>query len=499
MPAPDCDNAAGVSGRECGQIVCAHRRTGGQLRPMLIAAFLVLLAVAAVAWGQASDDDGFPDINRRGFEQIDRIEEALRRYGRIFLWVAAGLTGVIILKIISPVQIYYGAQEGRLRRAVNGVDELLKRIQKEAEATNDAPKEETAVEGGVLAGMAEIAEFEQAEQVPSYVLTVNDLMLDNIGTSLRKLLRFRDANAEKYQNNMFTVIHGIKTITEQSAEANVPSGLAVDIRDYCKDERRFKVWRKTLGRWARRKGQHQETANAFLVFMRNVREGRPLAVSKPAAVSLADTAVTAAVDVPAIPETLSEETLAAVQEAAVEEARSFCAFIEKGTPPEKAGAWQFELVNRQQQIRTRDDAQRMLNLFLSCERKALQEITRIKMLPCRTWGHVLHLLGVADTAQLRRRVEDRLLLTQEIVILEKAFLQTFARRESLVRVYTRPGQEAGLMIDVHVPEIRREALALLRRLHETEPGRLDTATDALNEEETPRNGQVRKLIEHYMK
>jgi len=479
---------------ECGE----HDRRSGIVW-LLVATGLAVLALTAAAWGQTtSNDDGFPDFNRRGFEQIDRIEQALRRYGRIFLWVGAGLTGVIILKIISPLQIYYGAQEGRLRRAVNGVDELLKRIHREAEATSETPKEEAAGESGVLAGMSEIAEFEQAEQVPSYVLTVNDLMLDNIAIALRKLLRFRDVNAEKYQDNMFTVLHGIKTITEQSEEGGVPSGLAVDIREYYKDERRNKIWRKVLGRWARRR-KHQETAEAFLVFMRSIREGRPLAASKPAAVSLADTAVTAAVEMPAIPDVLNEETLPAVQQAAVEEAHSLCDLIERGTPSTKVGMWQFKLVNRQQQIRTRDEAQRMLNVFLICERKALQEITKIKMLPCRTWGHVLHLLGVADTAQLRGRVEDRLLLTQEIIILEKAFLQTFAKRESLLRVYGKPGQEAGLMIDVHVPEIRREALALLRRLQETEPGRLDTATDALNEEETPRNGQVKKLIEHYVK
>jgi len=466
---------------------------------MLAAAGLMMLALATMAGGQTStDDDGFPDINRRGFEQIDRIEQTLRRYGRIFLWVGAGLTGLVILKMIGPVQLYYGAQEGRLRRAVNGVDELLKRIQKEAEATSDTPKEETAAESGVLAGMSEIAEFEQTEQVPSYVLTVNDLMLDNIGTALRKLLRFRDANAEKYQDNMFTVLQGIKTITEQSAEGGVPSGLAVDIREYCKDERRYKTWKKVLGRWARR-SKHQETADTFLVFMKSVREGRPLSAPKPATVSLEDTAVTAAVEAPAIPEVLTEETLAALQKAAAEEARNLCALIETGAQPEKAAAWQFELVHRQQQIRTRDEAQRMLSVFLNCERKALQEITRIKMLPCRTWPHVLHLLGVADTAQLHRRVADRLLTTQEIVILEKVFLQTFARRESLVRIYKRPEQEAGLMIDVHIPEIRREALALLRQLHQTEPGPLDTATDALNEEETPRNGQVKKIVEHYMK
>ena len=59
-----------------------------------------------------------------------------------------------------------------------------------------------------------------------------------------------------------------------------------------------------------------------------------------------------------------------------------------------------------------------------------------------------------------RESQDRLLTTQEILILEKAFLQTFAKRESLGRVYGRD-KDAGLMMDLHVPQIRREALALL--------------------------------------
>lgn len=465
---------------------------------MAALACCVLPALAAPAWGRAiSEEDGFAELTKPRSDPIDQINEALRRYGRVFLWVGVGLSAVAVLKLVGPVQIFYGVQDRRLKRAVRAVDELLKRIQKEAEVTTEAPKEETAAENGLLAGMIEVAEFEQAEPVPSYVLTVNDLMLDNIAVTLRKLRRFGDGSAEKYQDNMFTVLQGIKTITGQSAEAGVPSGLAVDVGEYFKDDRRYRVWRKVLGRWAK-KGKHQETAEAFLSFIRAVREGRPIAAPKPAAVSMGDTAVTAAVSEPAVPAALSEETLPAVQEAAVVEARNFCTLIESQTPPGKTGGWQFELVHRQQQIRTRDEAQRTLSVFLICERKALQEITKIKMLPCRTWGHVLHMLGVDGTARLQRRVEDRLLTTQEIIVLEKAFLQTFARRESLVRIYGE-GEEAGLIMDAHLPEIRRESLALLRRLHQTQPDRLDTATEALNEEETPRNRLVKKLIEQYMK
>jgi hypothetical protein len=457
-----------------------------------------LLLAASPAWGQAvSDDDGFGPITRRTNDPFDGINKALKKYGRIFLWVGIGLSAVVAVKIVSPVQIYYGLQDRRLRRAVRAVDELLKRIGKEAETANGAPKDETPAENGILAGMAEIAEFEQAEQTPTYVLTVNDMMLDNIGLTLKRLRRFHDGSAEKYQDNMFTVIHGIQTITEHSAEAGAPSGLAVDVAEYFRGDLRYKTWRKALGRWTSR-GKHQETAAAFLSFMRIVREGRPAANAKPAAVSMGDTAVTAAVQESAVPEVVNEETLPAVQEAAVEEARNLLTLIETGSPDKNAAGWQFELVRRQHQIHLRDEAQRMLSVFLNGERKALLEVTKIKMLPCRTWGHVLYVLGVENTAQLCKRIDERLLTTQEIVILEKAFLQTLAKRESLVRIYGR-GQQAELMVDEHVPEVRRETLALIQRLHRTQPDRLAAATETLNDEETPRNGLVKKLIEHYKK
>ncbi|MEN6424315.1 MAG: hypothetical protein ABFE13_03055 [Phycisphaerales bacterium] len=501
----------GVDGRGLPWLGRAGKRRLGWTAAACCA---IVLTLAVVSWGRAarSEDEGFVELPKpQRVNPIDEIEAALHKYGRIFLYIGLGLSGLLVLKIVAPVQIYYGFQEWRLKRAVWGVDELLKRIGKEAEVTSDAPKEKEngTAETGVLAGMVEMAEFEQAEQVPPYVLTVSDLMLDNIAVTLRKLRRFTDGSAEKYQDNMFTVLHGIKTITEQSEEAGVPSGLAVDVREYFKDEHRCKTWRKVLGRWSRR-GKHQETAEAFLAFMRKVREGGALSIPKAPTVSLGDTAVAAAQNGPDIPEVLNEETLPAVQKAANDEARDLLALVQTGAPAQKDKAWQFELVRRQQQMHTRDAAQQMFGVFLKCERKALQEITKSKMLPCRTWGHVLHMLGAEDTDQLRKRVEGGLLTTQEIIILEKAFLQTFARREALERLYAQgrephAGQapsgsaaQAGLMIDVHVPEIRREALALLRLSYKTESGRLDTATEALNEEETPRNNQVQKLIEHYM-
>jgi hypothetical protein len=500
MQSLDPGRAAGVIGGTSGQVLStfgySHR---GRFISVLAGICLVVSVVAtAPAWGQTpSDDDGFSMVTRRTNDPFDRINKALQKYGRIFLWVGVGLSAVVAIKIVGPVQIYYGVQDRRLKRAVRAVDELLKRIGKEAETTSEAPKDETPAENGILAGMAEITEFEQAEQTPSYVLTVNDIMLDNIGSTLKRLRRFHDGSAEKYQDNMFTVIHGIQTITEHSEEAGAPSGLAVDVAEYFKDDHRYKTWRKVLGRWAS-KGKHQETAVAFLSFMRTVREGRPVANHKSAAMSMGDTAVTAAVRESAVPEVMNEETLPAIQEAAVEEARNLLALIQTGSPAKQAAQWQFELVHRQHQIHLRDEAQRMLSVFLNNQRKTLQEITKIKMLPCRTWGHALYMLGVENTAQLLKRIDDRLLTTQEIIILEKVFLQTLAKRESLLRVYGQ-GQQAGLMIDEHVPEIRREALALLQRLQRMEPDRLAAATDTLNEEETPRNGLVKKLIEHYKK
>ena len=101
---------------------------------------------------------------------------------------------VVALKIVNPFRIYDSISERLLKRSLLSVDDLLKRIQEEAEATTEnAPKEETVVEEGLLAGLAEVAEFTNAEQVPAYVLTVNDLMLDNIRLTLKRLRRFTEA------------------------------------------------------------------------------------------------------------------------------------------------------------------------------------------------------------------------------------------------------------------------------------------------------------------
>ena len=463
----------------------------------LLLACVMVLALGVVAWGQGADDEGFERLNPQGKEQIDRLNEALKQVGHIFLIVSIAFGAIVVVKIISPGRIADTVRERRLRKAVRDVDELLTRIQKEAEATSgESKKKDPNDEGGLLAAMTEVAEFEEAEQAPSYVLTVSDLMLDNIRATLKRLRRRKESDAERYKDYLFTTIKGIKTITEQSEEAGVPSGLAVDIRGYFHDERRYRDWQKLLGRFIR-KSKHQEVAETFLLFMRALKEGRAVAVSKPASAPAEGATVTSPEAAPEIPRALNEQTLPAIQKMAAEEARSLVSFIQAEEPLDEACAWQFELVRRQGQMHLREEAQRMLSVFLSSERKSLQEITKIRMLPCRAWEHVLHMLGVTSAAQLHRRAQDKLLTIQEIIIIEKMFLQTFAKRESLARVYGR-GRDAGLIMDMHVPELRREALTLLRTLHQTQRKGVDQAAETLNEEETPQNGQVRKLIEHYV-
>jgi hypothetical protein len=457
----------------------------------------LVLVLTAVALGQSGyGDEGLEQVTRRGSDPIEQIAEAWQRWKDVLLWICTGLLLIVALRILRPFRLYDIAGERLLKRAVGNVEDLLKRIQQEAETAREDSDPETVAEGGLLAGLAEVAEFAQAEQVPAYVLTVNDVMLDNIRVTLKRLRRFTEGNAPRYRDYLFSVLQGIKTLTEQSAEGGIPSGLAVDIRAYFADERRCKAWRKVLGRAARR-GAHRETAEAFLLFMRDLKAGKPLAPVEPAgndAPPVVDSSVPPAGD---IPEILNEQTLPAVQQAAAREARALCAWARTGQPPDDLYAWQFEFVRRQDSIHRREEARHMLAVFLNGERKSLYAITKVHMLPCRTWGHVLRLLGVESTGQLRRRIETRFLVPQEIVILEKAFLQTFAKRESLLRIYGR-GEAARLMLELHVPQIRRETLLLLRGLHEADAGRLNDATQVLDEEETPQNHQVRRLIEHYV-
>jgi len=466
------------------------------MRASLLLASVTILGLAAVAWGQGADDEGFERVSPQGREQIDRINKALEQAGRIFVVIGLAFAAFVVVKIVSPARIADSVRERRLRKAVRDVDELLKRIEKEAEATSEESKQKEAADEGLLAGMAEVAEFVEAEQVPAYVLTVSDLMLDNIRATLKRLRGRKESDAERYRDYLFTTIRGIKTITEQSEEAGVHSGLAVNIREYFHDERRYRDWHKLLGHFARR-GKYQDVAETFLLFMKALKEGKSVAASKPMSAPAEGATVASTEASPEIPRALNEETLPVIQKMAAEEARNLVSFIQAEEPLDQACAWQFELVRRQGQMHLREEAQRMLSVFLSSERKSLREITKIRMLPCRAWEDVLHMLGVTSGAQLHRRAEDKLLTIQEIIIVEKAFLQTLAKRESLSRVYGR-GRDAGLIMDMHVPELRREALALLRTSYQMQRKYVDQATEALNEEETPQNGQVRKLIEHYV-
>lgn len=464
-------------------------------RLLILIGFLVLV-LSVVTLAQDETDQERYDINRRGLDQLDRINEALHHYGRIFLKVGVVLAGLVLLKLFSPFRIYYDANERLLKRAMRGVDELVKRIEKEAEEVRGAEPPEEQGDGGILAGMAEMAEFAEAEEVPSYVTTVNDRMLDNIRATLKRLRRFREGHADRYRNYMFSVLKGIKTITEECARTGAPSSLAVDVEEYFQDEHRYKAWTKLLSR-VRVGGDNQDVADTFLVFVRNIKLGRPLVQQTSNNNMLADTALAMNVQAPAIPGGLDEDTLPVIQQAAVKEAENLVTLIQTGKSSDEALAWQFEFVRRQRQLHQRDEAQRMLVVFLSSECNAWPKITRSRMLPCRTWPHVLYLLGIETTGDLQRRIDNRLLTVQEIVVLEKAFLQTFAKRRSLEYVYGT-GEEADLMIDMHVPQIRRESLSLLRRSHETQPDRFDRATQALNEAETPQRGEARRLIEHYV-
>lgn len=469
--------------------------TGRATVPTGIGLCLVLLW-AAVALGQGGNGEEGMQIVRRGTDPISHIGEAWQRWKNPILWGIAGVLLLVALRLLNPFRLYGIVDEKLLKRAVRNVEDLLKRIQQEAEANHEDSGKETPAEGGLLAGLAEVAEFTQAEQVPAYVLTVNDLMLDHIRITLKRLRRFREGNALRYRDYLFSVLKGIKTLTEQSAEAGIPSGLAVDIREYFADERRVKAWRKVLGRAARR-GAQGEDAAAFLLFMKGLKAGKPLAVAEPAANATGQVVDSAAPPAVEIPEVLNEEMLPAIQQAAAREARALCAWARTGKSPDDLYAWQFEFVRRQHSMHQREEAQRMLAVFLNGERKSLQGITKVHMLPCRTWGHMLRLLGVENTGQLRERIENRYLVVQEIVLLEKAFLQTFAKRESLLRIYG-PGEAARLMVDLHIPQIRRETLLLLRALHDADPRRLNDATQVLDGEETPQNHQVRRLIEHYV-
>jgi hypothetical protein len=464
-----------------------------------LACLALAIATSGVLCGQSEfEPDGYEQVERKGLEHIDELNAALERWGRLFLKIGLVLGVLLAIKIIGPVQIYHSLRDRQLRRQVRGVEDLLKRIETEAAAVS-ADSEETEpeqAEAGALAGMTEVADFEQDEHVPAYVLTVNDLTLDDIRTALKKVRRSHAGDADRYRSYMFSVLRGLKVAAEQSADTGVGSGLATNLCEYFREERRYRLWQRLLRRYARR-GEHREVADSFALFVKDLASGTraPKAVATPDPAD--DTAVFSADAVDGVPKRLDEQTLPLIQEAAAAEARNLCRLIEAGQPTHELCAWQFEFVRRQGQMHGRDEAQRMLGVFLNCERKALESVTKMKLLPCRTWDQILYMLGVENGVELRRRVDERLLTIQEIIILEKAFLQTFAKRPVLERVYGR-GEDAALLIDVHIPQIRQESLAALRRSYKTESKRVDLATEELNEEETPAHDEVRRLVAHHV-
>jgi hypothetical protein len=440
------------------------RSAAGPLCILTLICLIVLASAATVLGRSAQDDEGYDRINRQGLNAIDQINEALHRWSRTFLTAAGVLFAIATMKIIGPSRVYHGIHDRRLMKAVSGVDDLLKRIQAEAE-TNASEAKEGPVEAGLLMGMAEIAEFSQAEQVPAYVLTVNDLMLDNIRLTLRRLQGLQGGNADRYRNYMFSVVKGIKTITEESLRVGVPSGLAIDVKEYFRDDARYRAWEKLLRR-VRRRGEHAELAESFLLFLRNVREGHPLIVPEKTAPPMASASAASAPPTSKVPQSLNERALAVLQQAAAAEASHLVSLVRRGRSMETQDpaclSWQFEFVHRQQQLHLREEAEKMLAVYLDAERKRLPHITGTRMLPCRTWPHILHMLGVVDGPSLQKRADNGWLTIPEILILQKAFLQTFVRKESLEHVYGR-GADAELMMNLHTPQIRRETLVRYNR------------------------------------
>ncbi|NQV33965.1 MAG: hypothetical protein HQ515_14825 [Phycisphaeraceae bacterium] len=457
---------------------------------------LIILVLGGIAWSQnAQTVDGYDRLNPEGLKQIDRISEALHQAGRISVIVGLALLAVVALKKLAPTRVLDSLREKRLMDAVEDIDGLLEQIRVHAETTNDESNGQTGDEG-ILAGMMEANGLAQGEDVPSYVLTVNDIMLDRMMRALTRLRRMRLPKAARYRNYMFTILNGIKAITEQCETTGAASSLAVNSRTYFANDRRYHLWKNLLGAYAKR-GDHREDAKVFLIFMKNLRGSKALAVTPSSPEHARATAEARVEKAPEIPEILLEETLPDIQQAAVEEAQHLVDLVQAYRSTARLDAWQFELVRRQQQLHLRDDAKKILRIFLRHELEALQRLDKHKMLPCKTWDQILYMLGVKSTDQLHKRVEKQLLTGPEIIILEKAFLQTFAKREALQQLYGHESK-AGVLIDLHVPEIQKETLSVLRQTHETEAQDLDQATEFLDEKETPQRHEVARLIKHFV-
>ncbi len=461
-----------------------------------MSALLLLCLLSACVWGQNTPSvEGYDRLNPEGLLQIDRITEALHQAGRISIIVGLSLLAIVALKKMASMSMLDKLRERRLVEAVEDVDSLLEHIREHAESTSEEPDDPAEAEG-LLAGMMEVTGLNQDEDVPSYVLTVNDIMLDRIMSTLTRLRRMRLPKAIRYRNYMFAILNGIKAITEQCEATGAASSLAVNSRDYFANNRRYHLWNNLLSTYAKR-GEHREHARLFLSFMKHLKEHTPLTVAPNAPPKIQVVSETSTEERPKIPDILLEDSLPQIHRAAVAEAEDLMDLIQTYRTKAKPHAWQFELVRRQQQLRLRDEARKILRIFLRDEIKALQSIVKTKMLPCKTWNHILYMLGVKNADQLHERIEEKLLTGQEIIILEKAFLQTFAKREVLQQLYGHDAN-ARVMMDLNVPEIQTETLSLLRQTHQTEAQDLDQATERLDEKETPQRHEAARLIRHFV-
>lgn len=491
-----------VGGRRVPQ-TCIDLLTG-RFFPFLL--LITILFITTTGWAQNGQSvDGYDQLNPEGLKQLDEITAALRQVGKWSVRIGLGALVLLVLRKLAPMSWLDAIDDRRLAKAVREVDDLLKRIREDAEAASaEAEPEEEVMEEGILAGLMAEAELAGGVDVPSYVLTVNDLMLDNIMNALSHLRRLRMPKAELYREYMFTVLEGIKVITEQCETTGAASSLAINARDYFKDDQRSHDWKHVLGLYAKKRGDYQEAAQVFLLFMKNLRENKRLAVVSEQPTVTLEMGIpepvpdrTPAVNEPEIPELLLEETLPLVQKAAKEEAERLISLVKSDRSSRNSQAWQFEFVRRQQQLNLKEDARKMLRIFLQHERKALTAITKTKMLPCKTWDHILYMLGVKDVTQLQARIEKKLLTGPEIVILEKAFLQTFAKPKALLRVYGQDSN-ARVLMDIHLPQIRSESLGVLRRIQKNGGVALEQATKRLDKEETPKGHEVARLIKHFV-
>ncbi|MCF7973312.1 MAG: hypothetical protein K9N55_05825 [Phycisphaerae bacterium] len=96
--------------------------------------------------------------------------------------------------------------------------------------------------------------------------------------TLTQLRRMRLDKAARYRNYMFTILNGIKRVTEQCEAAGAAASLAINSRDYFANHRRYHLWKNLLTAYAR-KGDHREDAKLFLLFMKNLKGGQPLTVT----------------------------------------------------------------------------------------------------------------------------------------------------------------------------------------------------------------------------